>query len=211
MTHRYQCKFMIKIIAVLSAFFLLTGCGANRAVSRGKTGNKVEDTVQGQIQKEKDSSNAADDTAKAQDPEPGSKSQTTESSGSGDTGNQSQANADREKLDCDLTMMGADMVYANVFQMMTEPERFVGKRIRIAGILNVVSVDGNNYYCCIIKDAQGCCQNGIEFVWGDGSHRYPDEYPGENTQICVTGVFETYQENGGQNKYCRLKNAELSW
>ena len=56
MTYRYQCKFTIKIIAVLSVFFLLTGCGANRAVSRGKTGNKVEDTVQGQIQKEKDSS-----------------------------------------------------------------------------------------------------------------------------------------------------------
>ncbi len=213
MTYRY--KGAVQAVAVLSVLLLLTGCGSNQAASRAKTGNKVEDTVQGEIQKEKNASAAAENTTEVRDPEPGSGSQGTKPSASaaGSQDNQPQEREEKDKgnVDCDLTTMGADMVYANVFQMMTEPESFVGKRVRISGILNVVSVDGHNYYCCIIKDAQGCCQNGIEFVWGDGSHRYPEEYPEENTKICVTGVFETYQENGGQNKYCRLKNADLNW
>ena len=39
-----------------------------------------------------------------------------------------------------------------------------------------------------------CCAQGLEFVWGDGSHKYPDEYPAEDTEIEVQGTFETYKE-----------------
>ena len=39
-----------------------------------------------------------------------------------------------------------------------------------------------------------CCAQGLEFVWGDGSHKYPDEYPAEDTEIEVQGTFKTYKE-----------------
>lgn len=202
MMNSYKC--LVKTIAILSSLFLLTACSSDRAVSRGSQGNKVEDTIQGQIQKENASSGGPTGQSGARDQKEQAGSGT---SGSKETGQEK----DLKSVDLDLTKMGKDMVYANVFQMMTEPDKFIGKRVKIAGILNVVPVEGQNYYCCIIKDAQGCCQNGIEFVWGDGSHKYPEEYPKEDAEICVTGVFETYQENGGQNKYCRLRDADLNW
>ena len=37
----------------------------------------------------------------------------------------------------------------------------------------------------IIKDALACCSQGLEFVWGDVSHVYPDEYPKDETEMQV--------------------------
>ena len=49
----------------------------------------------------------------------------------------------------------------------------------------------------------------MEFVWDDGSHAYPDEYPEENADVIVEGTFETYTESGDSNLYCRLKDASM--
>ena len=65
------------------------------------------------------------------------------------------------------------------------------------------------YHYCIIQDATACCAQGMEFVWDDDSHVYPDDYPAENSNIVVTGVFETYREDGDKNLYCRLSDASL--
>lgn len=38
---------------------------------------------------------------------------------------------------------------------------------------------------------------------------YPDDYPADQSQVIVTGVFETYTEEAGQTfYYCRLRDAE---
>lgn len=57
--------------------------------------------------------------------------------------------------------------------------------------------------------ATACCAQGIEFVWEDGSHIYPDEYPTDNAEIIVEGTFETYKEERDENMYCRLSDATL--
>ena len=61
----------------------------------------------------------------------------------------------------------------------------------------------------IIKDAMACCSQGIEFVWGDGSHTYPDEYPEQGSEVVVIGEFETYMEDGDPYLYSRLKDATM--
>jgi hypothetical protein len=66
-----------------------------------------------------------------------------------------------------------------------------------------------HYHYCIIQDALACCAQGIEFIWRNGSHVYPDEYPEENAKIVVQGTFETYREDGDGNLYCRLKDATM--
>lgn len=116
-------------------------------------------------------------------------------------------------IDYDLTLMGSDMVYATVYQMMVDPETYIGKTFRITGTYYPVYVDatGKYYHYCIIQDATACCAQGMEFVWDDGSHVYPDEYPEENAEITVTGTFETYQEENDQNLYCRLIHATLEF
>lgn len=79
-----------------------------------------------------------------------------------------------------------------------------GKRIRIAGILNVASVDGN-YYCCIISDAQGCCQNGIEFVWETEVTGIRTSTPGKIHRSASPGSLRPIRKTGTKINSCRLK------
>ena len=118
----------------------------------------------------------------------------------------SKSKASSNKIDVDLNNLNANVVYSQVFLMMTEPDKFIGKRIRMSGQFNVYAAEEGNpsgvteYYAIIIADAQACCQQGIEFVWP--GHTYPDGFPEVKSNASVTGIFEVYEENG--KKYCRL-------
>lgn len=114
-------------------------------------------------------------------------------------------------VDYDLTQMSKDMVYASIWQLMMYPEEYVGKTFKMSGIYysSYYEPTGQYYYYCLISDAAACCAQGIEFIWEDGSHKYPDEYPEETSEIVITGTFETYQEDNDPNLYCRLNNATL--
>ena len=118
----------------------------------------------------------------------------------------SKSKTSSNKIDIDLNNLNANVVYAQVFQMMTEPDKFIGKRIRMSGQFNVYAAQEGNpsgvteYYAIIIADAQACCQQGIEFVWP--GHTYPDGFPEVKSNASVTGIFEVYTEDG--KKYCRL-------
>ena len=46
----------------------------------------------------------------------------------------------------------------------------------------------------MIEDALACCQNGMEFIWDEGSHIYPDEYPKEDDVIEIKGELKSYKE-----------------
>lgn len=96
-------------------------------------------------------------------------------------------------------------------QMMVAPEQYEGQTFRIEGnfYASYYEETGQYYYYCVIQDAVGCCSQGLEFVWGDGSHVYPDEYPQENADIIVEGTFETYTDRGDENLYCRLSHATI--
>ena len=102
------------------------------------------------------------------------------------------------------------MVYSEVYNMMEAPEKYIGKTVKMAGNFAVYkdAENNKNYYACLISDATACCAQGIEFEW-KGEHTFPDDYPDENAEISVIGVFEAYEENG--YSYCRLKDAELTF
>ena len=118
----------------------------------------------------------------------------------------SKSKTSSNKIDIDLNNLNANVVYSQVFLMMTEPDKFIGKRIRMSGQFNVYAAEEGNpsgvteYYAIKIADAQACCQQGIEFVWP--GHTYPDGFPEVKSNASVTGIFEVYEENG--KKYCRL-------
>lgn len=114
-------------------------------------------------------------------------------------------------IDFDLTVMNSDIVYATVYQMMVNPDDYEGKTVRMDGTFVPVQDDktGKTYFYCVILDQMECCSLDMEFIWGDGSHAYPDEYPKENAKITVTGTYQTYQDAGDDSVYCRLKDAQL--
>ena len=115
-----------------------------------------------------------------------------------------------EGVDVDLTLMGKDLIYATVYQMMSKPEEYEGKTIRIEGkyYASYYPITDKYYNYCLIADALACCSQGLEFELGGGAV-YPDDYPADQSEVIVTGVFETYTEEAGQTfYYCRLKDAK---
>ena len=113
-------------------------------------------------------------------------------------------------VDVDLTNMSSTMIYSYVYQMMSDPDAYIGKIVRIAGWFDIFEDpdSGAVYTCCFIPYAAACCAQGLEFVWG-GEHAYPDDYPQAGTNLTITGRFETYLEDGWE--YVHLADAEVIW
>lgn len=104
----------------------------------------------------------------------------------------------------DLTALSSTMVFAEVYSIMSHPDEYIGRVIKMKGPYYSLFYDetGFFYHYVVIEDATACCQQGIEFVWS-GEHAYPDDYPDDQTIIEVTGTFGTYDELG-ESYYCLL-------
>ena len=111
-------------------------------------------------------------------------------------------------VDVDLTCLSSTMVYAEVYNIVSAPEEYIGKTMKMDGLFAVYHDEETDkyYYACLIQDATAYCQNGIEFVPAD-ARKYPDDFPELGTNITVTGVFDTYEEGG--YTYCTLREAKL--
>ena len=93
--------------------------------------------------------------------------------------------------------------------MMMKPEEYVGKTIKMSGPYYATYWDTTDkyYHYVIIEDALGCCQEGLEFIWDDGSHAYPEEYPEDYEKIEIVGTFGMYEEEG--LTYCYLDTNDI--
>ncbi len=114
-------------------------------------------------------------------------------------------------VDVDLTVLTSNMVYAQVYNIMMSPEDYLGKKIKASGTYYPLFYEGTGkyYHYVMIQDALACCQNGIEFIWDDGTHVYPDEYPKENQMIEIVGVFKQYEEEGYIYHYLEIQDYEI--
>ncbi len=113
-----------------------------------------------------------------------------------------------EGIDVDLTALSSTMVYSAVYDMMSVPENYVGRVVKMNGLFAAYydGVEDKYYYACIVLDAAACCSQGIEFELA-GEHVYPDDYPAEDDEITVVGTFDTYTEDG--YLYCTLRTAQM--
>ncbi|MBR2674218.1 MAG: hypothetical protein IKE52_02010 [Mogibacterium sp.] len=137
----------------------------------------------------------------------GGKGGSAGSSQSGEAGG-TELPASAEAVDVDLTELSSTMVYGEVYNMMTEPKQYLGKKIRMQGDFYVFhdEADDEYYFACIIEDATACCAQGIEFQMG-GEYKFPDDFPEEGEEICVVGTFDY---NGDENgSYYILRDAKL--
>lgn len=112
------------------------------------------------------------------------------------------------EYDVDLTQLSSTMVYGQVYDMVYNPDNYVGQKIKASGPFSYYQdpETGNEYYAVLISDATACCSQGIEFVL-NGDKKYPDDYPEIGDNITVTGDFNYYKED--MITYCQLKNAEI--
>lgn len=111
-------------------------------------------------------------------------------------------------FDIDLTKLSSTMVFSEVYNMMISPEEYVGKTIKAEGIFQVFQdSDNSNFYALVIADATACCQQGLELIW-DGDPAYPDDYPKENSEIEITGVYQSYIEDGNTYYYVQVNDVK---
>lgn len=199
-------KNLKKCMVLFLCILLITGC-SNKKDTDGKgvnNTNSIDKVIDNQIANE-DGKTETTESEKASSNVESNKDTEDRISGVGDVRNTDGT------VDYDLTQMSSDMVYATVYQMMVTPEEYEGKTFRIDGNFYATYYEATKkyYFYCVIQDATACCAQGMEFVWEDGAHLYPDEYPEDNTEIVVEGTFETYKEEGDSNLYCRLSDATL--
>ena len=114
------------------------------------------------------------------------------------------------EIDVDLTKMNSTMVYNEVYDMVNDPEKYMGKTIKMSGVFNASYYEptDNYYYYVVIADATACCAQGIEFVW-EGDHKYPDDYPKNGDEVIVTGVYGQYDELGITYNYILTDGIEV--
>ena len=223
------------LVSVLCAVLIFTGCSKNEtAASRTqKTTASVSDVIQ-QRMAESDANKTANaaQVATAQtsaplvthsNPAPGTSPQTpatAETANSAPTPEtQTTPPAPAHKapdpiksesvsVDVDLTALSSTMVYSEVLNIMTYPETYVGKTVKMRGIFSYYHDEKTEqyYFGCIIQDATACCARGIEFILTD-DYLFPDDCPTEGEIVTVAGEFDIYEENGLD--YFTLRHSKL--
>ena len=184
-------KNMMKLMLVIPMVLMLSACGNNNS--------KVDQVVQEQMQE-------ADGTEKEKDTTTEITSDTSIAQEETDEESAYVSEPDAS-VDVDLTALSSTMVYSEVYNMLTVPDDYIGKTVKMSGMfVAYTNQDESQYYpAVIIADATACCSQGLEFVL-EGNPSYPEGYPKLETEITVIGTFETYDEDG--NTYCRLQNAK---
>lgn len=107
------------------------------------------------------------------------------------------------KVDVDLTKLSATMVYAEVFNILSNGYKYDGKTVRMRGAFSTSEAEDDDgqpirKYRCVIKDATACCAQGIEFAMRDKQLAWPADFPKTNSTVTVVGRF-----------YCDMHDASV--
>ena len=189
-------KFLFLAVGMM---MLLFGCGAknNAVASSLNKGSSLAET------------SAASLTATSQ-----GESSLAETSQAASVQDDSSVSAQASGDVVDLTKLNGTMMYSQVFDMMSNPQKYMGKRVVMRGQFSFYQpMDGDGkpipdrIYCsCVIADATACCSQGLEFDLSNKPASLED-YPAAGDDIEVSGTFSTYDEGGFT--YCRLINAAM--
>ncbi len=128
--------------------------------------------------------------------------------GCGSSSDEAAKEEKASQVDVDLTQMSSTMVYSEVFNMVNEPDDYLGKMIKMEGTFALYHDEntGKDYYACIIQDATACCSQGIEFELSE-DYKNPGSLMTEGDTVTVVGEFDQYTE--GDLVYYTLRDADL--
>ncbi len=199
-------KKLVRLLGVAALVLVVAACGKNES--------KVDQVIQNQIEKADAKKEAGKDTVSSQPVLEDTKDFTIQDidtdteTGEGEAATSYEETGDYSNVDVDLTQLSSTMVYSEVYHMMMTPTKYIDKIVKMNGMFVVyTNVEETVFYpAVIVADATACCSQGIEFLLKD-EPSYPEGYPELGIDVTVTGVFETYDEDG--NTFCRLKNAVL--
>lgn len=116
---------------------------------------------------------------------------------------------EKSNIDIDLSRMSSTMVFAQVNQMVTTPQKFIGMHIKMKGVFSSYYdyETDQRFFGCVIADALACCSQGLAFSL-DKPRKFPDEYPAEGATIVIIGYFDSVKEESGET-YPIIRHAEI--
>ena len=120
---------------------------------------------------------------------------------------QSQA-VNLDEVDVDLTTLSSTMVYAEVYNIMSNPAKYAGRTIKVSGPYYGAHVAQlqKDYHFVIVEDATACCEQGLEFIWADNPL---EDYPKKDAMIEITGEFSSYEEQGNTYYYIHATKIDV--
>jgi hypothetical protein len=92
----------------------------------------------------------------------------------------------KQKIDVDLTVLSSTMLFSEVYNIMANPKKYLGKTIKVSGYYAYSRSTG--FHFVIMKDAAACCAQGLEFRLN-----YPNAYLIEDADIELVGTFKSYE------------------
>ncbi len=75
-----------------------------------------------------------------------------------------------EDVDFDLTKLSSTMIYAQVFDLLGHPDKYLGKTFKFVGEYDSIYVESleKEIRFLIIHDATSCCPQGLEIELAEG-------------------------------------------
>lgn len=190
-----------RVLLASVLFFVITGCGSSTPAPQTKpisdnSNNQVKSVIESQISQSAQTTPVSDATQQKNDALEKYPANTLEI----------RLGDNDKDVDIDVSGMNADMTYAVVFDMVNNPDKYIGKTICIKGTSASMFFEptGITYHTVMITDALACCQNGMEYKCGD------DNYVADGSEVYVTGTFNTYTEtiDNITTYYVRLENSK---
>ena len=199
-------KKKVTAIICINAMLALAACGGEAAAA-DRMGNGpagVEDVLQERMAEEQTASEQTETQEEAGTDVAGEAAAEAEIPEAEPVEENKETAGDPAGIDVDLTELSATMIYSEVSNMMTQPDDYIGKTIKMEGAYSLFQDPdtGKEYRACIIQDATACCAQGIEFETDQA-----DKCPAQGEDVTVVGVFDTYYE--GEYLYCTLRDARV--
>lgn len=100
----------------------------------------------------------------------------------------------KKPYDIDLSGFSTTMTYAQLYNILVEPEKYVGTSIKIKGRYTMDKEEGTErvFHFLIASDEAACCELGIEFFVFDDK----DIYPPDGSEIMLEGVIDVCNDKG---------------
>ncbi len=105
----------------------------------------------------------------------------------------------------DFTQMSSTLVYAQVYDFITNANDYVDKSFRVQGQFQSATLDDGSEICFIVvNDATGCCPQGIEVRLSEGA-----EKPENGSIVLVDTVAGSYEYGDMYYGYMQIESMEL--
>lgn len=199
-----NCKKYLGLILIITMVLGVTGCKKISGTSKSGNNKVLEEIAK--LSKDENTKDTLDQVEK--DIEKKREEIEKENKDKGKNLHKDEGVYSDDEVDNDLTKLGANLVYAELYNILAEAESHFGSVMRIKGKFDYYKDEEKNkiFYGVFITDATACCQQGLEFVPKE-HYKFPEDYPKRGTWMVVTGEFQAYEEDG--LKYCHLINADF--